>query len=90
MLSAKKEVKEQDQGSPHSGEAKSCIEEGFIEPPIQEAFDEKNIPTITQQPCLDIQGVMATNKKTEEKIVTKLPLNISRKKERSTTSNPTP
>ncbi|KAL4316138.1 hypothetical protein AHAS_Ahas15G0255100 [Arachis hypogaea] len=104
MLSAKEEVEEQDEeapvpsdtsmekevveGSPHSSEVENYIEEGFIEPSIQKAFDEDNAPTITQHPSLDIQEVKATNKSTEERIVTKLPLNISMKKERSTTSNP--
>ncbi|QHN86112.1 uncharacterized protein DS421_16g543180 [Arachis hypogaea] len=69
MLSAKEEVKEQEseevtQESPHSSEAEKCIEEGLMEPPIQKAFDEEKAPTITQQPCLDIQGVKTTNKST--------------------------
>ncbi|KAL4345857.1 hypothetical protein AHAS_Ahas11G0320300 [Arachis hypogaea] len=59
------EGEEVNQGSPHSIEAESYIEEGFIEPPIQEALDEENTQTITQQSSLDIQEVEATNKSTE-------------------------
>ncbi|KAL4276367.1 hypothetical protein AHAS_Ahas20G0200100 [Arachis hypogaea] len=93
MLSVKKEVEEQEseednQGSPYSSEAESCIEEGLIEPPIQKAFDEDKAPTIIQQPCLDIQRVKATNKNTEDRIVTKI-LRTTFKK-RSTVNNPTP
>ncbi|KAL4337423.1 hypothetical protein AHAS_Ahas12G0108700 [Arachis hypogaea] len=93
MLSAKEEVEEQEseednQGSPYSSEAESYIEEGLIEPPIQKAFDEDKAPTITQQPYLDIQGVKATSKNTEERIVTKIPRTTFKK--RSTANNPTP
>ncbi|KAL4329467.1 hypothetical protein AHAS_Ahas13G0303000 [Arachis hypogaea] len=55
-----------------------------------EAFDEDKAPTITQQPCLNIQVVKTTNKNIKERIVTKLQLIISRKRKRSTTNNPTP
>ncbi|KAL4276314.1 hypothetical protein AHAS_Ahas20G0194800 [Arachis hypogaea] len=84
------EREEDNQRSPHSIEAESYIEEGFIEPPIQEAFNKEDTPTNTQHSNLDIQEVKATNKSTEKRIVTKLQLTISRKKKRSTTSNPTP
>ncbi|KAL4315489.1 hypothetical protein AHAS_Ahas15G0190200 [Arachis hypogaea] len=56
----------------------------------QETLDEENTPTITQPPSFEFKEVKAINNNTEERIVTKLPLNISRKKERSTISNPTP
>ncbi|KAL4306696.1 hypothetical protein AHAS_Ahas16G0204100 [Arachis hypogaea] len=84
------EREESNQGNPHSSETKNCIEEGFIEPSIQKVFDKDNAPIITQQPYLEIQEVKTTNKNTEERIVTKLQLIISRKRKRSTTSNPTP
>ncbi|KAL4287648.1 hypothetical protein AHAS_Ahas19G0207200 [Arachis hypogaea] len=90
MENHEEEKEEVNQEISHSREVESCIEEWLIEPPIQEAFDEENTPTITQQPCLDIQEVKATNNNNEERIVTKLQLIISRKKKRSTTSNPTP
>ncbi|QHO16094.1 uncharacterized protein DS421_10g300670 [Arachis hypogaea] len=41
------EREEDNQGSSHSIEAESYIDEGLIEPSIQEAFDEENTPTIT-------------------------------------------
>ncbi|KAL4306646.1 hypothetical protein AHAS_Ahas16G0199100 [Arachis hypogaea] len=93
MLSANEEVEEQEieevnQENSYSSEAESCIEEGLIEPPIQRAFDEDKAPIITQQPCLDIQGVKATNKSTEKRIVTKIPMTTFKK--RSTANNPTP
>jgi len=49
------EWEEVNQGNPYSSEAESCIEEGLIEPPIQEAFDEEHTPIITQHPSLGIQ-----------------------------------
>ncbi|KAL4321690.1 hypothetical protein AHAS_Ahas14G0135700 [Arachis hypogaea] len=64
------EREEANHGSSHSIEAESYIEEGLIEPPIQETFDEAHTPTITQHQSLDIQDVKATNKSTEERIVT--------------------
>ncbi|KAL4306666.1 hypothetical protein AHAS_Ahas16G0201100 [Arachis hypogaea] len=93
MLSAKEEVEDQEsekdnQESPYSSEVESCIEEGLIEPPIQKAFNEDKAPTITQQSCLNIQAVKATNKNTEERIVTKIPRTTFKK--RSTAKNPTP
>ncbi|KAL4344131.1 hypothetical protein AHAS_Ahas11G0147700 [Arachis hypogaea] len=78
------------QESPHLNKADNCIEEGLIEPPMQEALDEENTPTITQPSSLEFKEVKATNNNTEERIVTQQPLNISRKKEGSTTNNPTP
>ncbi|KAL4357010.1 hypothetical protein AHAS_Ahas09G0143900 [Arachis hypogaea] len=63
---------ETNQGSSHSIEAKSYMDEGLIEPPIQEAFSEKNTPIITQLPSLGIKEVKATDKSTKERIVTKL------------------
>ncbi|KAL4391278.1 hypothetical protein AHAS_Ahas03G0229100 [Arachis hypogaea] len=49
-----KEREKLHQEKPQSSEAESCIEEGLIEPQIQEAFDEENTPTNTQPPSLDI------------------------------------
>ncbi|KAL4315853.1 hypothetical protein AHAS_Ahas15G0226600 [Arachis hypogaea] len=86
--SVSEEVEEQDKESPSSIETENCIEEGLIEPPIQKAFDEDKAPTTTQPPCLDIQGVKATNKSTEKRIVTKIPVTTFKK--RSTINNPTP
>ncbi|KAL4276027.1 hypothetical protein AHAS_Ahas20G0166100 [Arachis hypogaea] len=91
---AKEEVEEQeseeeqDKDSLLSIEIESYIEEGIIEPQIQKAFDEDKAPTLTQQPCLEIKEVKATNKSTEKRIVTKPQLIISMKKKKSTTSNP--
>ncbi|KAL4391474.1 hypothetical protein AHAS_Ahas03G0248700 [Arachis hypogaea] len=69
MLSAKEEVEEQEsekdtQEESHSSEAEKCKEEELMEPPIQEDLNEEITPKITQQPCLDIQEVKATNKST--------------------------
>ncbi|KAL4287301.1 hypothetical protein AHAS_Ahas19G0172500 [Arachis hypogaea] len=83
-------MEEGNQGNPYLIEAESYIDEGLMELPIQEAFDEENTPTITQPPSLEIKEVKATNKSTEKRIVTKPQLIISIKKKRSTTSNPTP
>ncbi|QHO38551.1 uncharacterized protein DS421_4g121370 [Arachis hypogaea] len=70
MLSVKEEVKEQEskednQGDPNSSKAEKCIKEGLMEPPIQEALDEKNTPTITQSPSIDIKEVKVANKSTD-------------------------
>ncbi|KAL4276345.1 hypothetical protein AHAS_Ahas20G0197900 [Arachis hypogaea] len=81
---------EVNQENSHSVEAESCIEEGFIEPPIQEAFDEENTSTNTQLPSLEIKEVKATNNNTKKRIVTKPQLIIFMKKKRSTVNNPTP
>jgi len=87
MENHEEEMEEDNPGGPHLIEAGSCIEEGLMELPMQKAFAEDKTPIITQQPCLEIKEVKATNNNTEERIVTKLPLSISRKKERSTTNN---
>ena len=82
-------MEEDTQENSHSSEVKKK-EERLREPPIQEALDEKKTPTITQPPRLGFKEVKAINKSTKKRIVTKLQLNISSKKKRSTTSNPTP
>ncbi|KAL4357012.1 hypothetical protein AHAS_Ahas09G0144100 [Arachis hypogaea] len=66
------EGKEANQGCSHSIEAESYMDEGLIEPPIQEAFGEENTLTITQLPSHGIKKVKATDKSTKERIVTKL------------------
>ncbi|KAL4315540.1 hypothetical protein AHAS_Ahas15G0195300 [Arachis hypogaea] len=48
MQDLTKESEKNNQGSPHSNEVESCIEDGLIEPPIQEILDEEDTPTITQ------------------------------------------
>ncbi|KAL4286776.1 hypothetical protein AHAS_Ahas19G0120000 [Arachis hypogaea] len=83
------ESKEVNQRSTYSVEAESFIEEGLMELPIQETFDEENTSTITQPPSLEIKEVKATNKNTENRIVTKPQLIISMRKKRSTANNPT-
>ncbi|QHO46653.1 uncharacterized protein DS421_6g189430 [Arachis hypogaea] len=95
MLSVKEEVEEQErekdtQEKSHSTETEKCKKEGLIEPPIQEAFDEKKTPTITQPPRLGFKEVKAINKSTKKRIVTKLSRTIFMKKNGSTTSNPPP
>ncbi|QHO42171.1 uncharacterized protein DS421_5g151910 [Arachis hypogaea] len=95
MFSVKEEVEEQEheedtQEKSHSTETEKCKKEGLIEPPIQEAFDEKKTPTITQPPRLGFKEVKAINKSTKKRIVTKLPRTIFMKKKGSTTSNPPP
>ncbi|KAL4350345.1 hypothetical protein AHAS_Ahas10G0132700 [Arachis hypogaea] len=82
------ESEEDTQEKSPSIEAESCIEEGFMEPPIQEALNEEITPIITQQPYLDIQEVKAINKNTKKKIVTKIPRTTF--KRRSTANNPPP
>ncbi|KAL4397253.1 hypothetical protein AHAS_Ahas01G0173400 [Arachis hypogaea] len=84
------EREEVNQGSPHSNKTESCIKGEFIEPPIQEALDEEDTPTITQQPRLEIKEVKAINKSTKKRMVTKKRRKISMKKKRSTKSHPTP
>ncbi|KAL4329823.1 hypothetical protein AHAS_Ahas13G0338600 [Arachis hypogaea] len=94
MENHEEEREEDNQESPHSIEAESYIEEGFIERPMQEAFDEEDTPTITQHLSLDIQEVKATNKNTEKRIGTKIPRTTFMKKKRSRQGNkfgvPTP
>ncbi|KAL4344391.1 hypothetical protein AHAS_Ahas11G0173700 [Arachis hypogaea] len=65
MENHEEEMEENNQGDSHSIEAEKYIEKGLMEPPIQEALDEENTPTITQPPNLDIQEVKATNKSTD-------------------------
>ncbi|KAL4381102.1 hypothetical protein AHAS_Ahas04G0099900 [Arachis hypogaea] len=83
------EREEANQGSSHSIEAESYIEERFIELPTQEASNDENTPTITQFPILDVKEVKATNESTKRRIVTKIQGTTSMKKKRSTTTNPT-
>ncbi|KAL4321592.1 hypothetical protein AHAS_Ahas14G0125900 [Arachis hypogaea] len=83
------EREEVNQGSPHSNEIESCIKGEFIEPPIQEALDEEDIPISTQQPSLEIKEVKAINQSTIIRIVTKKQMTISMKK-RGSKNNPTP
>ncbi|KAL4293719.1 hypothetical protein AHAS_Ahas18G0156200 [Arachis hypogaea] len=54
MENHEEEREEDNQGSSHSSEAESCIEEELIELSMQEAYDEENTLTITQHPSLDI------------------------------------
>ncbi|KAL4357304.1 hypothetical protein AHAS_Ahas09G0173300 [Arachis hypogaea] len=93
MLSVKEEVEEQEsegdnQGCPNSSEAENYIEEELMKPPMQEAPNEEITPIITQQPCLDIQKVKASNKSTKTRIVTKIPRTTF--KRRSAANNPPP
>ncbi|XP_057735293.1 uncharacterized protein LOC130950741 [Arachis stenosperma] len=95
MLGAKKGVEEHEREevnpeNSHSSEAENHMKERLIRPPIQEAFDEKKTPTITQPPRLGFKEVKAINKSTKKRIVTKLPRTIFMKKKGSTTSNPPP
>ncbi|KAL4294006.1 hypothetical protein AHAS_Ahas18G0184900 [Arachis hypogaea] len=83
------EREEVNQGCPHSIETESCIEGEFIELPIQEVLDEKDAPTITQQPRLEIKEVKAINKSTKKRMVTKKRRTISVKK-RGSKNNLTP
>ncbi|KAL4287820.1 hypothetical protein AHAS_Ahas19G0224400 [Arachis hypogaea] len=83
------EREEVNQRSPHSSETESCIKGEFIEPPIQEALDEEDTPTITQYPSLDIKDVKAIKTSTKRRIVTKKQRTISMKNKRSK-NNPTP
>ncbi|KAL4315551.1 hypothetical protein AHAS_Ahas15G0196400 [Arachis hypogaea] len=92
MLSAKKGVEEQKseeviQEDSHSSGAEKYMKKKLIEPPIQEALDEKKTPTITQPPRLGLKEVKAINESTEKRIVTKLQRTIFMKKRRSTISN---
>ncbi|KAL4345127.1 hypothetical protein AHAS_Ahas11G0247300 [Arachis hypogaea] len=84
------EREEVNQGSPHSNETESCIKGEFIEPPIQEALDEKDASTSTQQPSLEIKEVKAINKSTKKRIVTKIRRTTFMRNKRSTANNPTP
>ncbi|KAL4356985.1 hypothetical protein AHAS_Ahas09G0141400 [Arachis hypogaea] len=61
---------EANQGSPHSDETESRIEGGFIEPPIQEALDEEDAPTIQQDPNAEIKHVKAVITRTKMRIAT--------------------
>ncbi|XP_057758680.1 uncharacterized protein LOC130979289 [Arachis stenosperma] len=81
---------ENNQGSPHSNEVESCMEDDLIEPSIQEVLDEEDTPTITQHLSLEIKEVKAINKNIQRRIVTKKQKTTSMKKRRSTKSNPTP
>ncbi|KAL4300847.1 hypothetical protein AHAS_Ahas17G0241800 [Arachis hypogaea] len=73
---------ENNQESPHSHEAESCIEGEFIGSPIQEVLDEGDTPTITQHPKLEIKEVKAIKKSTKKRIVTKERRTISMKKKK--------
>ncbi|KAL4371599.1 hypothetical protein AHAS_Ahas06G0181900 [Arachis hypogaea] len=66
MLSVKEEVEERESEEviPNSSKTERHMKDKLIEPPIQKALDEDQTPKITQQPCLDIQEVKATNKST--------------------------
>ncbi|KAL4374042.1 hypothetical protein AHAS_Ahas05G0142200 [Arachis hypogaea] len=69
MLSVKEEGEEQaseedNQERPNLRETERLMKDKLIEPPIQKALDEDQTPKLTQQPCLDIQEVKATNKST--------------------------
>ncbi|KAL4316390.1 hypothetical protein AHAS_Ahas15G0280300 [Arachis hypogaea] len=85
------EREEVNQGSPHySNKIESCIKDEFIEPPIQEALDEEDAPTIIQHPSTEIKVVKAINMSTKKRMVTKKRRTISMKMKRSTKSHPTP
>ncbi|KAL4321892.1 hypothetical protein AHAS_Ahas14G0155900 [Arachis hypogaea] len=90
MESCEEGMEEDNQEKSHSIEAEKCIEEGLMEPLIQEALDEDKTPTIKQPPRLGFKKVKAINKSTEKRIMTKLQRTIFMKKRRSTTSNPPP
>ncbi|KAL4373134.1 hypothetical protein AHAS_Ahas05G0051400 [Arachis hypogaea] len=69
MLSAKKEVEEQEsekdnQENSHSSEAEKHMKEEPIGPPLQGILDEDKTPIITQQPSLESKEVKVTNKST--------------------------
>ena len=94
MANPREESEEQErekvnQGRSHSNETESCKEEGFIEPQIQEAFDEQDTPTVQQQPSSEIKDVKAVETSTKMRIVTEKQRTISMKKRRSK-NNPTP
>ncbi|KAL4276550.1 hypothetical protein AHAS_Ahas20G0218400 [Arachis hypogaea] len=74
--------------SPHSNETESCIEGEFTEPPIQEAHDKEDAPTIQQYPSLEIKDMKAVETSTKRRIVTEKQRIISMKKRRSK-DNPT-
>ncbi|QHO38611.1 uncharacterized protein DS421_4g121910 [Arachis hypogaea] len=80
---------ENNQGSPHSNEVESCMEDDLIEPSIQEVLDEEDTPTITQHLSLEIKEVKAINKNSK-KDCDQETKTTSMKKRRSTKSNPTP
>ncbi|KAL4315965.1 hypothetical protein AHAS_Ahas15G0237800 [Arachis hypogaea] len=86
MQHHEEEREEINQGCPHSIETKSFIEGEFIEPPIQEALDEEDAPTIPQHPSLDIKDVKTSTKR---RIVTEKQRTIFMKKRRSK-NNPIP
>ncbi|KAL4344604.1 hypothetical protein AHAS_Ahas11G0195000 [Arachis hypogaea] len=62
----------------------------FIEPPIQETLDEKDVPTIIQHPSTEIKVVKEINMSTKKRMVTKKRRTISMNKKRTTKSHPTP
>ncbi|KAL4391402.1 hypothetical protein AHAS_Ahas03G0241500 [Arachis hypogaea] len=87
MLSVKEEGEEQaseedNQERPNSRETERLMKDKLIEPPIQKALDEDQTPKITQQPCLDIQEVKATNKSTNSvpKLASKINQAICKRK----------
>jgi len=90
MQDLTKERKENNQGSPHSNEVESCMEDDLVEPSIQEVLDEEDTPTITQHLCLAIKEVKAIKESTQRRIMTKKQKTTSMKKRRSTKSNPNP
>ena len=94
MANPREESEEQErekvnQGRSHSNDTESCKEEGFIEPQIQEAFDEQDTPTVQQQPSSEIKDVKAVETSTKRRIVTEKQRIISMKKRRPK-NNPTP
>ncbi|KAL4321495.1 hypothetical protein AHAS_Ahas14G0116200 [Arachis hypogaea] len=88
MLSEREEVEEQESEKDNQRISNSSEAEKYMEPPIQEALDEKKTPTITQPPRLGFKEVKAINKSTKKRIVTKIPRTTFMR--RSTANNPPP
>ncbi|KAL4374282.1 hypothetical protein AHAS_Ahas05G0166200 [Arachis hypogaea] len=80
MQHHKEEREKGNQGSPHSNETESCIEDEFIEPLIQEALDEKDALTVQQHPSFEIKDVKTIEISTKIRIVTEKQRTISMKK----------
>ncbi|KAL4344677.1 hypothetical protein AHAS_Ahas11G0202300 [Arachis hypogaea] len=88
LVDVKKEVEEEAPASSEISMKQEEVEEQESEEDNQGSPYPNKAPTITQPPSLDIQEVKATNKSTEKRIVTKIPMTTFKK--RSTVNNPTP